>query len=546
MKQLFSILCLTVLVAIAITSCGDDNDQELQQFTVNFDTQGGSKISSQTVSNGEKVTEPAKPTRDGYAFAGWYTEDSYTHNWDFEEEIVTHDLTLYAKWETAEFMVTFDTKGGSSISAQPVARGAKVERPLPPTKDGFVFDDWYADAALTQVYDFNTLVSGNITLYAKWIEAENITKELLQALINEARAIKESNYTEESFEKMYVKLNAATNIAMNTDSTPQQIQTAYQELKTAISELVELPYRATTQLSVYPKSSNGFIYVNVASENPFYLSASGVDNNGNQSTQNGVTFEYNGLETWASREIAVSENTLSFDINPSLTSGKTISITIKSSEFPSITKIVTLKAIASNELKTLFIDAANALPNPANITMDNYDEVRKAVEAASSLYYSLSTADQEDPAVVAAHEKYETCMYAIENISKFAYSFNGNLCTFTIEGETLYADYVSNGAFPVGTYTMREWDKDGNKYYNYKIVLYTNKTFDTYSRSSNNSNGSNPSEWHKEEDNGTYSYTGSQSTGGYIFMTYTYDEEGYSIRTVQSHFRLKNKVTKRR
>ena len=69
MKQLFSILCLTVLVAIAITSCGDDNDQELQQFTVNFDTQGGSKISSQTVSNGEKVTEPAKPTRDGYAFA---------------------------------------------------------------------------------------------------------------------------------------------------------------------------------------------------------------------------------------------------------------------------------------------------------------------------------------------------------------------------------------------------------------------------------------------------------------------------------------------
>lgn len=541
MKQFFSILCLTALFAVAMTSCGDDDDQELQQFTVTFDTQGGGSISSLTVPNGEKVTEPTKPLKDGYAFAGWYTEDSYTHIWDFEKEIVTHNITLYAKWEVAEFIVTFDTKGGNSISPQPTARGAKTQRPLPPTRNGFVFDDWYTDEALTHVYDFNTLVTQNITLYAKWIEAENITRELLQNLIDEARAISQNNYTEDSYDIMYAKLNTATNILNNSSSTNQQIQTAYQELKAAISELVALPYRATTKLSVYPEPSNDIIYVNVDSENPFFLSASGIDNNGNQSTNNGVTFEHSGLEAWIQGDIYISENELSFDVNPSLTVGKTIIIKIKSSEFPNITKTVTLKAIGTNELKTLFINAANALINPDNITMDNYDEVRKAIDKTYSLYSSLSITEQADPNVVVAYQKLEACMHAIENMMKVSYSFEGNLCTFIIEGDVLYADYAANGTFPAGTYTMREWEKDGNKYNNYKIVLNRNKTFDTYSRTSSSPNGSNPSGWYKEEDNGTYTYTGSQSMGGYIYMTYTYDEEEYSFRTVQSHFNLKRK-----
>ena len=75
----------------------------------------------------------------------------------------------------------------------------KTQRPLPPTRNGFVFDDWYTDEALTHVYDFNTLVTQNITLYAKWIEAENITRELLQNLIDEARAISQNNYTRRFF-----------------------------------------------------------------------------------------------------------------------------------------------------------------------------------------------------------------------------------------------------------------------------------------------------------------------------------------------------------
>lgn len=539
MKHLLSILCITVLFAVSVTSCGDDNDQELQQFTVTFNTQGGSKIASQTVTNGEKIAEPTKPIKDGYAFAGWYTEESYTHIWNFEKDIVTRDITLYAKWEVAEFIVTFDTKGGSSIEAQPVAQGAKVQRPLPPTKDGFVFDDWYTDEALTQVYDFNTLVTGNITLYAKWIEAEKITREVLLSLINETQAISPNNYTEDSYDKMYAKLNAAINIVNNPNSTDQQIQTAYQELKAAISELVKLPYRATTDLSIYPESSNGFIYVNIGAENPFFLSASGIDNNGNQSTNNGVTFEYNGLETWAQGDIHIYKNELSFDINPTLTPGTTITITIKSSEFPTISKTVTLKAIGANELKTLFIDAANALINPDNITMENYDEVSKAVEEAYSLYWALSTTDHTDPNVAAAYLKLEACMHTLENMTKVSYSFNGNLCTFIMEGETLYADYVANGAFPAGTYTMREWEKDGNKYYNFKIVLNANRTFDLYSRTSNSQDGSNPSGWYKEEDSGTYSYTGSQSSGGYIFMTYIYNEQNYSLKTAKSHFSFK-------
>ena len=72
---------------------------------------------------------------------------------------------------------------------------------------------------------------------------------------------------------------------------------------------------------------------------------------------------------------------------------------------------MTLKAIGTNELKTLFINAANALINPDNITMDNYDEVRKAIDKTYSLYSSLSITGQADPNVVVAYQKTRS-MYA--------------------------------------------------------------------------------------------------------------------------------------
>lgn len=68
-----------------------------QAHRVKFDAQGGSATGDQTPASGSTVTKPADPTREGYAFAGWYTDEACTKAYDFSAA-VTADMTLYAKW----------------------------------------------------------------------------------------------------------------------------------------------------------------------------------------------------------------------------------------------------------------------------------------------------------------------------------------------------------------------------------------------------------------------------------------------------------------
>ena len=65
--------------------------------------------------------------------------------------------------------VTFEPNGGTAVDSQTVTNGEKVPKPANPTREGYVFDDWYTDEALTQKYDFSKAVTNDMTLYAKWL-----------------------------------------------------------------------------------------------------------------------------------------------------------------------------------------------------------------------------------------------------------------------------------------------------------------------------------------------------------------------------------------
>lgn len=67
--------------------------------TVTFNSDGGSEVASQTVEDGVTATRPADPTKTDYTFGGWFKEDTLTTEWDFDNDKVTEDITLYAKWE---------------------------------------------------------------------------------------------------------------------------------------------------------------------------------------------------------------------------------------------------------------------------------------------------------------------------------------------------------------------------------------------------------------------------------------------------------------
>lgn len=79
-----------------------------QAHRVKFDAQGGSSVNGQTPASGSTVSKPTDPTREGYTFAGWYTDEACTKAYDFSVA-VTADMTLYAKW----IKKAADNNGGS-------------------------------------------------------------------------------------------------------------------------------------------------------------------------------------------------------------------------------------------------------------------------------------------------------------------------------------------------------------------------------------------------------------------------------------------------
>jgi uncharacterized repeat protein (TIGR02543 family) len=165
-KRNLIFLSLLILGVFLITGCWLIPSPT---YTVTFDSQGGSAVDLQTVERGGLVIEPTAPTRTGYAFSGWYEESGCTNAWDFNTDTVTSDVTLYAKWATNTYTVTFDSQGGSTVSSQTVAHGGKVTEPTAPIWAGHTFGGWYEESGCTNAWDFNTdTVTSDVTLYAKW------------------------------------------------------------------------------------------------------------------------------------------------------------------------------------------------------------------------------------------------------------------------------------------------------------------------------------------------------------------------------------------
>ena len=120
MKKLFNIAALllaAVIAGAALAGCGENGSLYLipePTYTVTFDSNGGSEVASQTVTNGQKATKPEAPTKTGdktsYVFLGWYNG---TAAYDFDSP-VTANITLTAKWLEGFVKVEGGTYDGSA------------------------------------------------------------------------------------------------------------------------------------------------------------------------------------------------------------------------------------------------------------------------------------------------------------------------------------------------------------------------------------------------------------------------------------------------
>lgn len=86
------------------------------ECTVSFRSNGGSEIETQTVQFGEKVIKPEDPTREGFVFAGWYKDIHLSEEWDFENDVVRENMSLYAKWISADSVVDDSGSVGQSMN----------------------------------------------------------------------------------------------------------------------------------------------------------------------------------------------------------------------------------------------------------------------------------------------------------------------------------------------------------------------------------------------------------------------------------------------
>lgn len=153
---------------ITLKALWKKNAPAAKKHTVTFDSGEGSRVDGQTVKEGDPVAKPDNPTREGYTFNGWLLGDA---PYDFTQPVM-QDLTLTAKWEktkVASYTVAFDSADGGDVPSQTVEHGKTAVKPADPTREGYTFLGWYAG---DDAYDWNTPVTGNLVLTARWLRDE--------------------------------------------------------------------------------------------------------------------------------------------------------------------------------------------------------------------------------------------------------------------------------------------------------------------------------------------------------------------------------------
>ena len=138
---------------------------------------------TEAIGKHEGINDRFDVSREGYVFDGWYFDEACTEPADPRNYTDYADVTFYAKW-IEEVTVTWDANGGcyedgGLIYCQPIGQGSCIGyvayTPIP-SRDGYVIDGWYLDAALTEKVDlYEYVADGDVTFYAGWIEAVNVT-----------------------------------------------------------------------------------------------------------------------------------------------------------------------------------------------------------------------------------------------------------------------------------------------------------------------------------------------------------------------------------
>lgn len=144
-------------------------------YAVTLNTNGGT-INNSNVTGytyGVGATLPTDVTRTGYTFKGWYDNENLTGSpVTAIGGAETGNKEYWAKWEINQYIITFDTNGGSEIAPITQDYGTKITAPADPTRKGYTFKGW--DKKIPE-----TMPAENITITARWKDTEKPTGEII-------------------------------------------------------------------------------------------------------------------------------------------------------------------------------------------------------------------------------------------------------------------------------------------------------------------------------------------------------------------------------
>ena len=148
---------------------------QIKQYTITFDTDGGSEIAAMTQDYNTAVTAPAAPTKTGYTFVSWDKEIPAT--------MPAENINIKATWQINQYTITFDTDGGSEVASITQDYNTAVTAPENPTKEGHTFKGW--EPALPE-----TMPAEDITVKAQW----TINQYLVTFILEDKTLYSEKQY----------------------------------------------------------------------------------------------------------------------------------------------------------------------------------------------------------------------------------------------------------------------------------------------------------------------------------------------------------------
>lgn len=158
--------------AIEETDEIDVECQTVSKHKVTFELFGGTGTTEIMVYSGNKLSQPEDPAKDGYSFWGWYKNSGFTEEWDFESDVVTENITIYANWLPNQYDVIYHANGGSFSTYNNIKyhdTDLVLEEGLP-TRTGYTFLGWSTQKDGEVMYQPGGIYSENADaeLYAVW------------------------------------------------------------------------------------------------------------------------------------------------------------------------------------------------------------------------------------------------------------------------------------------------------------------------------------------------------------------------------------------